>query len=54
MDKRCSKNNVIMAIESYDSTSIWQFYLLDNKPIWNFIISNDPVIEKNYYYPRVS
>jgi len=53
MDKKdVAKNNVIMAIKSYDSYSDLAILLLDNKTDMNFIISNDPVIEKNYYYPR--
>ncbi|MDD3171751.1 MAG: DUF4238 domain-containing protein [Bacilli bacterium] len=53
MDKKnVAKNNVIIAFKSFYSYSDLTLLIIDNKTDLNFIISNDPVIEKNYYYPR--
>ncbi|MDD2259779.1 MAG: DUF4238 domain-containing protein [Candidatus ainarchaeum sp.] len=50
--KDVAKNNVIIAFKCYSSYSDLALLIIDNKTDLNFITSDDPVIEKNYYYPR--
>lgn len=45
-------SNVSIAFGNYSSYSDLAVLLVNNKTNINFIISNDPVIAKNYYYPK--
>ena len=50
--KEITRNNVRIAFESHIEYSDLAVLIINNQTNMDFIVSDDPVIEKNFYYPR--